>query len=367
MTEITQDLAAGSIAETRSGLRLWPLFVGIALALYGMLYLWSENLVFEHGERNRFFMIASTPPGTIDTVILGASHAMPLGYDDFNAKLETASGGSVMNLSIEGGGILPNRLVLDYFFKRHDARQVVFFLDSFAFYSSQWNEDRPDSAMFARAPLDIQLVTTMAAYPWARGEILPYLSGFTKINNAERYAPDRSDAEINKFAKTYRPIPQIDKQRVAYLFPAEISRDEFGRYLAEFDALADFVVAHGAEFVLVKPPTPARYRDALPDEPAFDAAIAEIVARRGLTYRDFSTLLPGDENYYDTDHLNVTGVEAFLDGGFAGLLAAGNGADSRPPCRPLPAGDLHSAGFCAGQRAFPGTTRLFLASSPHTY
>lgn len=323
MTEITQDLTTDTAADARSGLRLWPIFILLGLALYAMLYLWSESLVWEHGDRNRFFMIASTPPGTIDTVILGASHAMPLGYDDFNTRLEAASGGSVMNLSIEGGGILPNRLVLDYFFQRHEARQVVFFLDSFAFYASQWNEDRPDNAMFARAPLDFQLAATMAAYPWARGEILPYLSGFTKINNADRYAVDRSDAELNKFAKTYRPIPQIDTQRVAYLFPPEISQDEFRRYLGEFDALVDMVAEQGASLLLVKPPTPARYRDALPDEAGFDVAIAEIVARRGLSYRDFSELLPGDENYYDTDHLNMTGVQSFFDGGFAALLAKG--------------------------------------------
>lgn len=323
MTELTQDLATDAAPKTGAGLRLWPLFILVGLVLYGALYLWSESLVQSHGDRNRFFMVASTPPGALDTVILGASHAMPLGYDDFNARLEAASGGSVLNLSIEGGGILPNRLVLDYFFKRHEARQVVFFLDSFAFYSSQWNEDRPDNAMFARAPLDLDLAAAIASYPWARAQILPYLSGFTKINNAERYAVDKSDAELNKFAKTYRPIPQIDQQRVAYLFPPEIAPDEFRRYLREFEALADMVAGHGAKLLLVKPPTPARYRDALPDELAFDAAIAALVARKGLAYADFSTLLPGDENYYDTDHLNAAGVERLIEGGFAKLLAQG--------------------------------------------
>lgn len=320
MADITHDATRDTPSATRAGLRLWPVFILVGLALYAMLYLWSENLVQEHGERNRFFMIASTPPSAVDTVILGASHAMPLGYGNFNDRLEAASGGSVMNLSIEGGGILPARLVLDYFFKRHAARQVVFFVDSFAFYSRQWNEDRPDSSMFARAPLDVDLATTLLSYPWARQELLPYLSGFTKINNAERFAVDKSDAELNKFSQTYRPIPQIDRQRVAYLFPPEISQAEFKRYLGEFEGLAAMVEQHDAQLILVKPPTPDRYRDALPDEPAFDAAIAEMADRLGLIYHDFSTLLPGDENYYDTDHLNATGVESFIAQGFGDLL-----------------------------------------------
>jgi len=324
MVEITHDRAEAVAPRAQAGLRLWPLFVLVGLVLYGLLYVWSEILVQTHAEKNRFFSISSTPPTNFDTVILGASHAMPLDYGDFNKRLEEASGGTTMNLSIEGGGILPNRLVLDYFFTRHEAREVVFFLDSFAFYSPQWNEERLDSGLFARAPLDPKLAMTLWEYPWARSQLLPYLSGFTKINNADRFTIDRSDAEVNKFVKTYRPIAQIDAQRIAYLYPAEIDAHVFEHYLSEFAALADMVAAHGATMLLVKPPTPPRYHEALPHEAAFDAAIAQLVASKGLKYRDFTTLLPGDENYYDTDHLNETGVSAFILNGFAQLLSQRN-------------------------------------------
>lgn len=314
----TDDTPAS--AATRGAFRLWPLFLLIGLALYAALYLWAESVVRAEGERNRFFMIADTPQTAFDTVILGASHAMPLGYGNFNERLEAASGGSVMNLSIEGAGVMPNRLVLDYFFTRHETRQVVFFVDSFAFYSKQWNEERLDDALLARAPFDPQLVDTLWRYPWAQRLILPYASGFTKINNQERFASDRSDAELNKFEKTYRPIPRVDAQRIAYLYPATLPEEEFRRYLGELGALADLASDHGAALVLVKPPTPPRYRDALPDEPAFDAAITTFAAERNVRFADFSPLLPDDANYYDTDHLNSTGVAGFIAGGFAELL-----------------------------------------------
>lgn len=323
MAEIieTEDVAVAPVEGKRSALRTWPLFTVIALMLYGALYVWSEGLVHQYGERNRFFQIATTPPATFDAVMLGASHAMPLDYGNFEKELEAVSGANVMNLSIEGAGILPNTLVLDYFLRRHETRSVVFFVDSFAFYSRQWNEDRLDPGVLARAPFDLDLVATLWAHPWARGLLLPYVSGFTKINNEDRFAPDRSEAELTKFGKTYRPIPQIDQQRVAYLYPETIPEAEFAHYLAALEALIDKVDATGATFIAVKPPTPARYRDLLPNEPAFDAAIAEIVERRGIVYRDFSTLLPDDANYYDTDHLNPTGVAGFIAGGFAALIA----------------------------------------------
>ncbi len=307
-------------ARPRGALDHWPIFLLIGLALYAALYLWAESVVRDGGERNRFFMIASTAPGQFDTVILGASHAMPLGYADFNDRLEAASGGRVMNLAIEGAGVVPNRLVLDYFFTRHKTKQVAFFVDSFAFYSPQWNEDRLDDALVARAPFDPALVEILWRYPWARRLILPYASGFTKINNQRRFESDRSEAELTKFEKTYRPIPQIDRQRIAYLYPETLSETEFQRYLRELGGLADLAAARGATLLLVKPPTPPRYREALPDEPAFDAAIASFAASRGLVYRDFSALLPDDANYYDTDHMNAVGVAGFIDGGFAALL-----------------------------------------------
>ncbi len=321
MTEITGTQAAASSPRTeRRVLRGWPLFLAIGLGLYAALYLWAEGLVHEHAERNRFYMVATAPLQSYDFVLLGASHVMPLGYEQFNSVLEEQSGASVMNLSIEGAGILPNRLVLDYFLKAHKAQNVVFFLDSFSFYSAQWNEDRLDDKLLARAPLDPDLVATLARYSWAWDEVLPYVTGFSKINNQDRFAADRSDAELTKFAKTYRPIPQIDRQRVAYLFPAEISHSEFQRYLGEFAGLIDMVETSGGELIVVKPPTPARYRDALPDEPAFDAAVTELLAERGVAYYDFSGALLDDANYYDTDHLNRTGVAAFIKEHFAELL-----------------------------------------------
>jgi len=320
MTEMAGRLAAPAARPGTETLRRWALFVLVGLGLYAGLFAWAEYLVHDHGERNRFYMVASAPPATYDFALLGASHAMPLGYKDFNDRLEQASGASVMNLSIEGAGILPNRLALDYFLTRHRARNVVFFLDSFAFYSAQWNEDRLDDALLARAPFDPALVATLARYPWAWDQILPYISGFTKINNHERFAPDRSDAELNKFEKTYRPIPQIDRERVAYLYPAEIPQDVFARYLDAFEGLIDMVEAQGAVFVVVKPPTPPRYREAVPNEAEFDAAVTTLLERRGVAYYDLSGTLPEDANYYDTDHLNATGVTAFIDANFANLL-----------------------------------------------
>ena len=300
--------------------RRWALFVVIGMVLYLGLYAWSEWLVYGYGQKNRFFMIRTVPPQHYDFVILGASHAMPFDFEDINERLEDASESKIVNLSTEGSGILPNRLLLEYFLARHTAGHLIFFLDSFAFYSAQWNEARLDDGMLRRAPLDPALVMTLWRHKWARNALPAYVSGFAKINNELRFAPDIPESEMTKFERTYRPITQIDRRRVQFLYPAEPDPTVFRHYLDVFESLVRFAGEQGTEVVVVKPPTPPRYRERLPNEAAFDAAVGNLTARLGVAFHDFSDAITDDRFYYDTDHLNRDGVLSFIDDHFAELL-----------------------------------------------
>jgi len=317
---VIEEMKPGAGAIRRA-LRLGGLFVLVGLVLYGALYAWSEALVRQYGERNRFFMVNTAPLASYDVAILGASHAMPFDFGDMNARLEKAASARIINLSLEGAGVLPNRLVLDYFLARHQTRTVLFFLDSFAFYSRQWNEDRiNDANLFDRATFDPDLVATLLRYPWSWPVLPGYVSGFIKINNANRLAPDISEMEATKFTGTYRSIPQIDKERITYLYPVAIDPAVFAHYRAEFEDMVRLARAHGASFVVVKPPMPPRYRDHLPDEQQFDATMQALMKADDIPYYDLSASLPDDKFYEDTDHLNRDGVEASINGAFGDML-----------------------------------------------
>lgn len=318
----TSPLPAATAPAGPGVARRWAVFVLIAVGLYLALYAAAEILIYQTGQKNRFFMVrtAAAEPA-FDFVILGASHAMPFGFDDTNEKLEAATGARIINLSIEGAGILPNRLMLDYFLQRHATRNVVYILDSFGFYSRQWNEDRlVDAGLFKRAPLDPALVATLWRYPWARGILPDYLSGFSKINNSDRFEPDLPDTEVEKFDRTYRPVAQIDRQRIAYLYPPDVSQETISRYMGEFESLIGFLKERGIGLVVVKPPMPPRVREKLTGEAQYDAAIAALLAKHGIPYRDFSGVVNEDQYFYDTDHLNRTGVTTLNDGFFVPML-----------------------------------------------
>ena len=114
--------ASGAIPRVgaqRSVARRWTLFAVLALSLYAGLYVAAESLVYRLGERNRFFAVHAAAPD-YDVVILGASHAMPLDFADMNRRMQDATGLSILNLSMEGAGIIPNRIVFDYFARRRN-------------------------------------------------------------------------------------------------------------------------------------------------------------------------------------------------------------------------------------------------------
>lgn len=303
-------------SETRTFVHHAVGFVLVGLLLYAGLYAASEYLIYNHATRNRFYAVKTAPHVRYDHVILGASHAAAFDFEDMNARLEAMTGSRILNLSIVGGGIAVNRLLLEYFLAAHQTTDVVYVVDSFAFYSREWNEDRlRDARLFHRAPFDAALARLLLRGATTRATALDYIIGFSKINNPDRFGPDISDEETSRFTRTYRPIEQIDRQRIDYLYPAEVDRSDSlrSRYLAEFEDLLRYVKSRHGRTVVIKPPIPLRIYRMIPGEESFDAALKEILDRQGVGFHDFSLVGNDERLFYDTDHLNRAGVLNFFE------------------------------------------------------
>jgi hypothetical protein len=320
---VTVDAPSKSAGELRRFARAAIPFALIGAMLYLAVYAAAEVLVYGNAVRNRFFTVRAAPAAHYDFVVLGASHAGVFDYRDMNLRLEQLSGAKILNLSVVGGGIVPNTLLFDYFLTRHQTSHLLYVVDSFAFYSPQWNEERlQDRRLFARAPFDPALAQLLFAVPGGRGVALDYTLGFSKINNPDRFAADVPAEEGARFDRRYRPVPQLDEERLAYLYPQTIDRDTFARYLGQFETLIGRAAARGIGVVVVKPPLPARIYRRLPRESEFDSALAGVLARHGTTLHDFSTVDNAEALFQDTDHLNRDGVLAFFRGTLAPLLRA---------------------------------------------
>lgn len=302
------------------------LFVAIGLLLYAGLYWAAEQLLYRTGKSNPFYKIATAERAEFDWLILGASHAMPLDFDDFNAKMERETGLGILNLAAPGTGPLYNRFVLEHFLDRRRARNLLYVTDSFAFHAPMWNEERlGDAGLLRRTPFDPALARRLFAYAGAGKAdfraLLDYVTGFSKINNRERFQPDIWEGE-RQFDRTFRPSALAAKRRIEYLYPQGTDAASRSRYLDEFAALADLARARGISVVAVKLPLPRQFYGMLPEEAAFDAALAELLQARDIPFEDFSQAMPEPKFYFDTDHLNRAGLTEFFARHLRPLLAA---------------------------------------------
>ncbi len=302
--------------ERQRFLRRTIWFVTIGSALYAALYVGAELLVDRYAQRNRFRVVHAAPHTHYDHVILGASHAAVFDYRDMNARLEQMTGARILNLAVDGGGIAVGRLLLEYFLAARRTDSVVYVVDSFAFYSRQWNEDRlRDKGLFHRAPFDFTLARLLLRHPATRLVGLDYVSGFSKINNPSRFTPDLFANEGDRFDRVYRPVAQLDRQRLEYLYPHPTDdatlRDS--PYLNDFDSLVRDTRASGARFVVIRPPLPERTYRMIPNEAEFGAFLEVLLDRHGAELYDFSRVNDDPNLFFDSDHLNRTGVLRFFE------------------------------------------------------
>ncbi|MFN3938649.1 MAG: hypothetical protein ACK4KW_13855 [Gemmobacter sp.] len=298
-------------------------FLAIALVLHAAIFGLADLQARRVADQNPIHRIRTAEPGGQDWVVLGASHAMPLDFQGFGARIAETTGQRVLNLAVPGTGPLYHRFLAERFFATHRAEAVLVVVDSFAFHSGKWNEDRfGDADLLARTPLERITLALMLRYlrhgvdPRAA---LAYASGFARINNHDRFAPDRWAGE-DRFDRSPRPSALADRERIDYLYPDPPDASVRARYLDHLVALVEVARAAGARVVVIKPPLPARFAALLPEEAAFDAALAELLTTAEVPFHDFTPVLPDPAYYFDPDHLNRRGAERFLAEHLAPIL-----------------------------------------------
>lgn len=296
-------------------------FVAIGAVLYLMLFLWSDALLRERGGQNPFLRVAQAPAET-DWIVLGASHALPLGFADMPDIIQRRTGQRTLTLALPGGGPFTMRLVAERWFADRRAKGVLIILDSFGFADARWNAPRmADSDVLPKIPADPATLAILAAavprgLSWRTW--VAYATGFARINDQGRFQSDRWSAEA-RFETAPRPSAAATRSRIAFLFPSPLSQDALVSGMADLSATVALARARGAVVVIVMPPLPEAFRDALPTVPELDRRLYEVAAATGATILDHAALVPEARFYFDADHLNRDGVLRWLD---LGLEAA---------------------------------------------
>ena len=298
------------------------IFVALAALIYMGLFLWSGRILEVRSDRNPFFRIMQADQHS-DWIVLGTSHALPLGFEGVPAMMRDVAGADTLTLAVAGGGPAISRLVAERYFADHDADGVLVVLDMFAFLDPRWNEERlGDADLLPKIPADLQTVRVFArAIPRGLpvGTVVAYATGFARMNDQTRFEPDRWEAEA-RFDSAPRPSDAADAARISYLYPAPPSRGTVERAFADIEAMVSLARSNGARIVLVYPPLPDRFRARMPDLQEIEARLVALSGRLGVLVVDHRSLIPEPRFYFDTDHLNRAGVEHWLANGLGDIL-----------------------------------------------
>ena len=301
-------------------------FLGIGLILYAGLFVWSDRNLRNHAYGNPFYRISIAPEHS-NWVILGASHALPLGFSDIPDLVFARTGKHIETLAMTGGGPLTWRVLAERFFVDRTADSVLIMLDDFGFADARWNGERlGDTDILPKIPTDFETITVLAqtaGHELSVGTFVAYATGFARINDHTRFDIDRWDGET-RFDTAPRPSDAADRARVAFLYPGPADQEAISQGLANLEAVIRLARSRNAFVVVLRPPLPDRFRTQLPQMPGFEKRLLALLEAHDVPFLDFSAQIPEPHYYFDTDHLNRKGVERFLDEALFEILRNGD-------------------------------------------
>lgn len=306
-------------------LRVVAPFAGIFLALYIGAVAVAEQVVARRGAETAFQRLLSARGEQFDWIVLGASHALPLAYGDVPGRLKEDTGQSMIVLAEVGAGPLYSRFVFDQAMRDVAPKRLLYVIDAFAIESAQWNEKRvADRELLRQTPLRLSTLGSLSAMVRTQGVnprgLLDYATGFSKLNPPDRFPQDGWQGAAN-FERSFRPSSHATRTRIDYLYPGPAGAAERARYLDILVGILRDAQAAGLRVETVKLPLPEAFRDALPDEAAFDRDLRDRLEPLGIPVHDLSTAIGDPADFFDTDHLNREGIDRLYREHLLGILA----------------------------------------------
>ena len=111
--------------------------------------------------------------------------------------------------------------------------------------------------MVRATPLTRNTAELLLRYCWRDGvdprSLLDYLTGFSKINNRDRFQKDVWEGEP-QFDRVYRSSASAIKSRISYLFPSSDREAAMARYIAQFGKLFDTASQQNVRVAVVENP-----------------------------------------------------------------------------------------------------------------
>lgn len=250
-----------------------------------------------------------------DVVMLGTSRTYLFSrFEEHHAAMETALERTVFNMALpQGGGITPARFYLERYFEAGNTTdRVVYFLDPFVLYSAGANDNHK---FVYFEPFQLPFLGKLLAngYPYRR--IITY--GRSKFSGAWLF--QQPQPLVHHIA----PIAaeEVTEERIALrlesLYPDGLPERVFDTYTAEFERIVALCESHETPLTVIVPPT------LLGPEPGHATMMAwlqDLADEGRLEVHDWVHIMPDRTKYYNLDHMNLGGIETFMNGWMRPLL-----------------------------------------------
>lgn len=289
----------------RSSLLKVILFLGINAVLMAL------GLLFVHIFEPKFQRTNATTEATYSTipfnehfdfVIIGTSRAREFSRSGNDKIVARFTGRKFFNLSKGGGhgGIVPNIMAWKYFSQRGNrTKHLVYFIDSWVFFSSKWNEENYclEDEPFSFGVLRLAVTSGLSA-----GSIINYFKSKLKPS----YFLDKpiSQETNRKFLTSADSFLISEQNRKS--FPDGLNQENFRKYSVIFKAFIQSLQAEGIAVTFVLPPT------LLYNEPGNDQLVELLKSIEHTEIYDHRHLLEDPKLFYDHPHMNSRGVEKYV-------------------------------------------------------
>ncbi|MDX2002569.1 MAG: hypothetical protein SFW35_09050 [Chitinophagales bacterium] len=277
--------------------------IGILLGLtffFSYLPFWKNNKI-AYQQPTKLFRLQQQE--NYDVVINGASRVNLFSPYTNNDTIEKILGRKIFNLGKIGVGVVPNKILLQYFYdKGNKAKHLIQFIDIHSLYTYQINEN---SDFLADEPFDSRLL------------VLAFRNGITNAKLAHYYQNKFTFSWINQkptdsSSTDFRVVREIDpekvKKRIDNLYFDGVDTVAFRYYSKVLKELVDIAQANQTKVTFVLLP---HHLGKLPGTDRVMALLNEIKKEKGVEIYDYTNEPFGLELFLDLDHLNSNGVTHF--------------------------------------------------------
>lgn len=237
-------------------------------------------------------------------LVMGSSHGRMFSRHEMHDSLEQIIQLHVCNISKWSAGVVPEKVFLDYFYSRgNHAETAVYFIDPFALYSPDWNENL------------YVLNDEPFRYGFAWHVVTGPFNGDVSYNYVKsKFTDEWKNTEANTLPDISGKLDSISheaiRMQLAAWFRSGVKQENLDRYFEHFcKIIGELKDAGVKKIIVIIPPSLMGHFEGI------DPLSEKMKVFRhdsSVFFRNYNDWSKDPALFYDHSHLNATGAVKFM-------------------------------------------------------